>query len=43
VKDQNGVVEIETPNHYGAGIDRVQVYVPRSGDKLFGHLRVTVP
>jgi autotransporter-associated beta strand protein len=43
VKDQNDVVEIETPNHYGAGIDRVQVYVPRSGDKLFGHLRVTVP
>jgi len=42
------VKALVTDNFYsagpGAGVDKVEVFIPRAGTpKLFGHLKVTVP
>lgn len=39
-----GVRIVETNDHYGSGVDRVQVYIPRStNQKVFARLRVVAP
>ncbi|MCP5543531.1 MAG: tandem-95 repeat protein, partial [Akkermansiaceae bacterium] len=43
--DTPGTVVLETDDHYGAGVDRVQVYIPRSASPngfMFTRFRVTV-
>ena len=44
VNNVGGVTVLDTPDFYGAGIDRVNVYVPRGANTMmFGRLQVTVP
>ena len=44
VDGTDGVKVIPTLGHYGTGIDRIQVYVPRAANtKMFGRLDVAVP
>jgi len=44
VDGSGGVKVITTTGHYGTGIDRIQVYVPRAANtKMFGRLDVIVP
>ncbi len=44
VHGQNTVTIVVTPNHHGAGIDRVVVTLPRGGSgKLFARLQAVIP
>lgn len=44
VNGVNGVIVVETHDFFGTGVDRVQVYIPETGNqKIFARLNVTVP
>jgi autotransporter-associated beta strand protein len=44
VNGTGGVKVVEAKDFHGAGIDRVQVYIPRAAnDPIFGRLKVVVP
>ncbi len=40
---QGGVVIVETPNGFASGIDRVEVFIPRSGTRMFARLGAALP
>lgn len=39
--DVDGVVVVATANGYASGIDKVEVFIPRSGARMFGRLSVS--
>jgi hypothetical protein len=39
----DGVVIVDTADGYEPGINKVEVFIPRSGERLFGRLGATLP
>jgi hypothetical protein len=39
----DGVVVVETANGFASGINKVEVFIPRSAARMFGRLGVSVP